>query len=177
MGEVVEWRSDGVVGGLGGMGVMAESGTIRIAIKIKMKMSEGRGEGERLTAMKLSHRVRDMRHGPQKERNDMLASFGGGGVLLLLAIWGIVCVLGRGDTVRPYPIRWGDGGEPVGWTLSFMVAVFGVALLWRGVDRWRALRGRSDRANSGTNGCAPGTGGPASRSVKTGISELPPSAS
>jgi hypothetical protein len=78
----------------------------------------------------------------------MLASFGGGGVLLLLAIWGIVCVLGRGDTVRPYPIRWGDGGEPVGWTLSFMVAVFGVALLWRGVDRWRALRGRSDQADS-----------------------------
>jgi hypothetical protein len=49
VGEVVEWRSDGVVGGLGGMGVMAESGTIRIAIKIKMKMSEGRGDAGRVS--------------------------------------------------------------------------------------------------------------------------------
>lgn len=114
---------------------------------------------------------------PMKERNDILASFAGGGVLLLLAIWGIICVLSRGDTIRRNPMWRGDGGRPVGWTVAFIVAVFGVALVWRGVDRWRALLRSSHVPDSGSDQRAPPNGGPGLPPGNSDSSEGPPSVS
>ena len=98
-------------------------------------------------------------NGPKRKRKDLVGSFLGGGLLLGLAGWGIACIVRDGDTFHENPSRWGGGSSPVGWTVAFIAAVFGVALVWRGVDRWRTVRCKARSEALGIN-CAPPDGSP-----------------
>ncbi len=92
----------------------------------------------------------------------MKMAFVGGVALLITACWGIICLSRRGDTVHENPIWWGGGYSAVGTIAVFLMALFGVALICRGIDfRWRDSRHRPRSKHSGFNNRTAPNGGSA----------------
>jgi hypothetical protein len=90
-------------------------------------------------------RPRQMVDEPKRASGDIKASFLGSLVLLGLACWGVVSLIRSGDAIHKTPVWLGNGSYALGFTIVFIMAMFGVALLWRGIDKWRGLRKRTRR--------------------------------
>ena len=75
-----------------------------------------------------------------QERADAIASGVGGIACLGLALWGTVRVFQGADSLHPNPLWLGEGWSAPGAFLVIVLCLFGVALLFRAVFKWRMSR-------------------------------------